>query len=138
MRILIADSQRGSLQHFTFSGTKFPLGAVPSAYACLGSSLPWREAGCPPQPHPSGKRGRAGGTPENHPRSRRAGWTAAWLFWRGSASLPPALPGFISWFPLQEHNLSLPNAVQKTTGDHSSCLRLPPLSLVIRRSSERG
>ena len=56
--ILTVAIERGSLQHFTSSGIKFPLGAMSLAYTCLGSSLPrepWREAGCPPSPIPMGR-----------------------------------------------------------------------------------
>lgn len=110
----LCPSTKQSVQHFTFYGIKLPLGALLLAHTCLSrhspTSLP-REvrSRVSPQPHPSGKRGRAGGMPGNHPHSQH-GWQHGF----SSKTRPPAHPGrFHQLIPFARPQLITPKAVQK-------------------------
>lgn len=97
--------ERGPLPHFIFAGIKFPLGAVSWPYACPGE-----EQRVPPAPSQweESQGWRHAGEPSSQPGR---GLDGSMAFPARLGPLP-ALPAFISWSPLREHNLSLPNAVQ--------------------------
>lgn len=111
-----------------------------------GHCLPWQlsaqrapsRSEVSPQPHPSGKRGRA--SPARRDTVLTAGARPE-RQQRGSSTKirPPAHPaGIYQLVPSARAQLIAPKRGAKSTGDHSSCPQLPPLSLVISQHTERG
>lgn len=130
----LCPSTRQAVQHFTFYGCPV-----------VGAHLPQ-------QAHTdlSAQRGEKQGVPSTSSQwEERQGWWHAReppsqpaCRLDGSMAFParlgllPALGRFHRLIPFAKAQLITPKSGAKTTGDHSSCLCLPPLSLVISWSME--